>query len=201
MSPTLRSKLAGWICSSNIGVRATILPVEIRSWISWEGSTPAFTPRVEAASSGKRPCSEVRASRGILVLRLLAFRFSLRGVGRALLIRVGKRWCSSRGYRSRLRSCVRFLPGYLVGWSCRNLGRGFGPTIRVGLPVLILTRYWRLLLATILSYLGTTDQNAGSSCVESGPQRTGFYSFSEQPQSAGGTCAFRKSATRLYASI
>src|SRR5216684_7395075 len=74
MSPTLRSKLAGWICSSNIGVRATILPVEIRSWISWEGSTPAFTPRVEAASSGKRPCSEVRASRGILVLRLLAFR-------------------------------------------------------------------------------------------------------------------------------
>jgi hypothetical protein len=29
----------------------------------------------------------------------------------------------------------------------------------------------------------------------------GGYSFSEQLQSAGGTCAFRKSATRLYASI
>jgi hypothetical protein len=29
----------------------------------------------------------------------------------------------------------------------------------------------------------------------------GGYSFSEQPQSAGGTWAFRKSATRLYASI
>src|SRR5713226_4081255 len=86
--------------------------------------------------------------------------FSLRGVGRALLIRVGKRWCSSRGYRSRLRSCVHFLPGYLVGWSCHNSGRCFGPTIRIGLPVLIPTRYWRLLLATILSYLGTTDQNA-----------------------------------------
>src|SRR5216684_5554545 len=83
MSPTLRSKLAGWICSSNIGIRATILPVEIRSWISWEGSTPAFTPRVEAASSGKRPCSEVRASRGILVLRLLAFH-SLREASGAL---------------------------------------------------------------------------------------------------------------------
>src|ERR1700694_1650976 len=81
MSPTLRSKLAGWICSSNIGVRAVILPVEIRSLMSWDGSTPAFAPRVEAASSEKRPCSEVWASRGIVVLRLLAFRSLREGSG------------------------------------------------------------------------------------------------------------------------
>ncbi len=39
--------------------------------------------------------------------------FSLRGVGRAPLIRVGKSWRSSRDYRSHLHSCVRFHPSTL----------------------------------------------------------------------------------------
>src|SRR5712692_3538842 len=64
--------------------------------------------------------------------------FSLRGVGRALLIRVGKRWCSSRGYRSHLRSCVHSLPSYLAGWFCHSLGRCFGPTIPAATLPLIL---------------------------------------------------------------
>src|SRR5580700_9028759 len=64
--------------------------------------------------------------------------FSLRGVERALLIQVGKSWCNSRDYRSRLRSCVHFRPSYLVGYFCHSLGRCSGPTIQAETLLLIL---------------------------------------------------------------
>jgi hypothetical protein len=46
--------------------------------------------------------------------------------------------------------------------------------------------------------LGWTDVSWTDECVRPYVDR---YSFSEQLQSAGGTWAIRKSATRLYASI
>src|SRR5216684_5474401 len=174
ISPTLRSKLAGWICSSNIGVRAVILPVEIRSLISWDGSTPAFTPRVEAASSGKRPCSEVWASRGILVLRLLAFR-PLREASGAL-----REACPIASDARKVSDQLRFHR-----WSCQRQSH------RMGVPTsTFLARVGRQRFC-----LGSGGASSTDECVC--PYVNG-YSFSEQLQSAGGTCAIRKSATRLY---
>jgi hypothetical protein len=49
-----------------------------------------------------------------------------------------------------------------------------------------------------------TDEHGKPSSMEHGRICPGFrspYSFTVQLQSAGGTCASRKSATRLYASI
>ena len=82
-----------------------------------------------------------------MVLRLLSVSFfPLRRRARSS-IGVDKSWCSSRDYRSRLRSCVHSLLGYLAGWSCHNLGRCSGPTIPAATLLLILPYEVLVLLA------------------------------------------------------